>query len=307
MGGFLSEWATRMDTFGSRTRMKTFSAGWPASSPEVKFYRSPKVQYRYRERGSGPVIVFSVDPPATLEFYDDLFEVFAAHFRVIAVEMPAMGFSATTSDFGFGWRETNDDLACFLRDVAGSGAVLAFSCVAGLAAVDIAVRYPELVDRLVLSQTGDVAAFAKWKAARDPQGILGRPFVGQYVMKRIAPNRMPDWFRLSVGDRSKIEQFCKCADESFQHGALWSLASAYQTYMDPEVSLGRPKQPILALWGLADGSHPPENAESPRRLSGDVTYIPFDDLGHFPELEAPMRVLGLIRDFLQVQEGRNFR
>ncbi len=303
MAGFLKKWATRLDTSGGKARIAAFATGWPASSAEVKFYRSPKVQYRYRERGSGPTIVFSADPPATLEFYDQLFDVFAEQFRVVAVEMPAMGFSATTGDFGFGWRETNDDPVCFLRDVAGEGAVLAFSCVAGLAAVDIAVRHPELVDRLVLMQTGDVAAFAKWKAARDPKGILARPFVGQYVMKKIAPRRMPDWFKLSVGDKSKIGPFCNCAEESFEHGALWSLASAYQTYMDPDVSLGRPRQPILALWGLADRSHPPENAESPRRLSENVTYVPFGDLGHFPELEDPVRVFGLIHDFLRMGDG----
>jgi len=52
--------------------MRAFKNGWPAGfSQEIKFYRTKKVQYRYRERpcsaGTGPTIVFTADPPATLE------------------------------------------------------------------------------------------------------------------------------------------------------------------------------------------------------------------------------------------------
>lgn len=304
MPGILRKLAARLDTFGAEARMQSFRHGWPArTSPDVKFYRSPKVQYRYRERGAGPTIVFSVDPPGTLEVYDDLLAAFAAHFRMLVVELPAMGFSAAQGDYGFEWRETNEDLADFLREVAGEQAILAFSCVAGLAAVDIAARHPALVSRLVLLQTGDVAAFVRWKARRDPRGVLARPFVGQYLMKRIARKRMPAWYQLSVGNTNKLDRFCSCAEESFKQGALWSLASAYQIYMDPGIELPVPGQPILAIWGLADRSHPPENAASPQMLSGNVTYHALADCGHCPELEDPETILRLVRAFVTDASG----
>ncbi|MFC4292574.1 alpha/beta fold hydrolase [Sphingorhabdus arenilitoris] len=296
---FLSRLGLRLDTKGARNRMAQYKNGWPAqSSPDIKFYRSPLVQYRYREQGEGPVIVFTADPPVTLELYDELLAIFSARFRLIVVELPAMGFSAADKDYTFGFRETNDDLALFLKDVAGEGAILAFSCVAGLAAVDLAVRRSKLVSKLVLMQTGDGEAFARWKTARDPKGILARPIIGQWIMKRLAPKRMPDWYRLSVGNRDKIDHFCSCAQESFDHGALWSLASAYQVYMDPSVALPAPKQPILATWGLADRSHPPVNAKSPMNFSSNVTYVAFNDLGHFAELEDTKRLFSIICTFV---------
>lgn len=295
----LAKLATRLDTLGARRRLRRFRTGWPArTSDDVRFYQSPKVQYRYRERGAGPTIVFTVDPPATLELYDDLLALFATRFRVLAVELPAMGFSAPRGSYRFGWRETNDDLVHWLRDVAGERSILAFSCVAGLAAVDIAVRHPSLVEALVLLQTGTVDAFARWKALRDPKGILARPFLGQVVMKSVAPKRMPAWYRLAVGNEEKIGRFCACARESFRHGAMWSLASAYQTYMDPSITLGTPTQPVLAIWGLADRSHPPENAESPRAFSDDVMYVALPRLGHFSELEDPQAVFDTIVRFI---------
>ncbi|MCI5044831.1 MAG: alpha/beta hydrolase [Aquisalinus sp.] len=299
MGKFWSRLATRLDTAGAKNRMQAFASGWPAKNfDDIRFFRTSKVQYRYRERGQGQTIVFSADPPVTLEAYDALLDLYSSHFRVVVIELPAMGFSATSGEYRFGWRETNDDLKLFLEEVAGPQAILAFSCVASLAAVDIAVRYPALVSKLVLMQAGDVAAFARWKAGRDPKGILAKPFVGQFVMSRIAPKRMGDWFDLVVGNRERLPHFCGCAQESFEHGALWSLASAYQLYIDPDIQLGRPKQSILAIWGEADGSHPTENRESAKQLSENVHYVALSGIGHFPELEAPAQVLKLILDFL---------
>lgn len=109
---------------------------------------------------------------------------------------------------------------------------------------------------------------------------------------------MPDWYDLSVGNRKKIEHFCAWATESFEHGAMWSLASAYQTYMDADIELGTPSQPILALWGLADRSHPSDNAVSALNFSDNVEHVTFDDLGHFSELEDTQRVFELIETFV---------
>ncbi|MFN9498390.1 MAG: alpha/beta fold hydrolase [Erythrobacteraceae bacterium] len=299
MTGLLTRLGTRLDTWGSATKMARFRTGWAATAtPQVRFHRTAKVQYRYLEAGSGPTIVFTCDPPMTIEVYGPLVETFAKHFRVIVVELPAMGFSAATGAYAFGFRETNDDLAAFLRAVAGEGSIFAFSCAAGLAALDIAARMPELVSHLALMQAGGTEAFAIWKAGRDPKGILARPVLGQMVMARMAPKRMPQWYGLSVGRKEQIAHFCACAERSFKHGAMWSLASAYQIYMDTRDELPRPNQPILSIWGASDRSHPANNAHSLARLYGGVQTVTFDDLGHTPELEAPDLVLAAIRDFV---------
>ncbi len=296
----LSRLGVRLDTMGARRRMRRFKQGWPASaSPGVSFHATAKVQFRYREAGTGQTVVFTADPPITLENYGALIDVFSRAFRVVVVELPAMGFSAASENFGFGFRETNEELAAFSRAVAGERAIYAFSCAAGLAGVDIAVRYPELCSHLALIQTGDVAAFAKWKAGRDPKRILARPIIGQMVMKRLAPRRMPGWYALSVGKREMVAPFCRCAAESFRQGALWSLASAYQCYMDERVHLSSPEQPLLSIWGESEASHPIENRHSIKRLVPATECVSLVDLGHTPELEDPMRVFEIIQRFRQ--------
>ncbi len=303
MKAYLTRLGTWIDTYRGKARMRRFQARWPATErSDVKFYRSPKVQYRYRERGQGATIVFTADPPTTLEVYDSLLEIYSQRFRVIVVELPAMGFSATQSNFTFGWRETNDELACFLREVAGPNAILAFSCVAGLIALDIAVREPKLVSRLVLLQTGSVAAFARWKAARDPKGLLAKPIVGQLAMKYLAPRTISAWYRKSVSKNEHLAFFCECAEHSLTQGALLSLASVYQVYMDPNITLAQPQQPILAIWGMADRSHPSGNSDTAKTLSDNVTFISHADLGHAPELEDPARIYADICNFCEVND-----
>lgn len=299
MTNFLTRLGARIETWGGTAKMARFRTGWPATAtPQVKFHRTAKVQYRYLEAGRGRTIVFTCDPPMTIEVYGPLVAAFSAHFRVIVVELPAMGFSATTASYGFGFRETNDDLAAFLRAVAGERSIFAFSCAASLAALDIAGRMPELASHLALIQAGGTKAFAIWKAGRDPKGILAKPIVGQLAMARMAPKRMPQWYGLSVGRKEQIPYFCDCAERSFTHGAMWSLASAYQIYMNQQGELPRPAQPILSIWGAADRSHPAGNQHSLARLYEAVRKVTFDELGHTPELEAPDLVLAAILDFL---------
>ncbi|MEL7452548.1 MAG: alpha/beta hydrolase [Pseudomonadota bacterium] len=303
----LQRLGTWLDTRGGAARMKRFAEGWPASSRRgIRFYRTPLVQYRYLERAGpdadAPTIVFAADPPATVEFYDELLNLFSKRFRVIVMELPAMGFSASEASYNFDFRQTNDDVAMFLRAVAGPNNILAFSCVATLAAIDIADRYPELVSRLVLIQGGSVEAFARWKAARDPKGILARPVLGQLAMSKMAPKRMPDWYKLSAGKREMIQPFCDCAHDTLQRGALWPLASAYQVYMHRTVELSRPKQPMLGIWGAADRSHPDGNMELCRVDLGlsEEAFVVHSVLGHAPEVEDPQAIFDDIARFMEL-------
>ncbi len=252
----LKRLATKLDTWHGPRQLTQFREGWASNtSPDVAFYKSPLAQYRYRVQGSGPTIVFAADPPMTLENYDALIDIFAKTFRVVIFELPAMGFSAVETSYGFDFIETNDDVAIFLRAIAGEKAILAFSCVAGLCAIDVAVRFPELVSSLTLFQTGDVKAFKVWKAARDPKGILGRPFVGQLAMRRLAPKRMPDWYKISVGRTEMVPQLCRCAANSFQHGSHVVARECLPNLYGPQHNITPTKSAALGHLGYG-GSVP---------------------------------------------------
>lgn len=300
----LTRLAARLDTAGATEKIRAFREGWPSKSrADIKFFDTGVTQYRYRERGEGQTIVFAADPPVTLEMYDALIDTFSRRFRVIVVELPAMGFSAARGRYGFGFTESADDIAAFLKGVAGERAVLAFSCAAGMAAVDVAARYPSLVSALALIQTTDWQGFQNWKAARDPKKILGRPFLGQIAMRKMGVKRAPDWFKLATGNRAMVEPFCACAAETLARGAGWPLASAYQRYLKKGPSpLGRPKQPILVIWGKADRSHGPDAPARATSLGEDVQVVEVDHVGHFGDLEDTPLTFRMMTEWL---DGRS--
>ncbi|MEM8983025.1 MAG: alpha/beta hydrolase [Pseudomonadota bacterium] len=235
----------------------------------------------------------------TLESYDELMDRYASRFRVIVFELPAMGFSASDAPYRFGWEETNNCVAQFVREIARAPSILAFSCAAGLAATDIAVRYPGIVDKLVLIQTGTIETFVDWKSRRDPKRILAKPFIGQWAMKRMGRRRLNEWFELSVADPKDAHALSAASAEAMDNGALWSLGSAYQRYLVPNVPLGIAKQPALGVWGRRDRSHNKKSWRSSTGLVDMIDVVTLDDAGHFPELEALDIVAELITDFAQ--------
>ncbi len=296
-----SRLAARIDTIGAKKKIARIDAGWPSSSrPDLKFFETRKARYRFRERGAGPTIVFSVDPPILLESYDALIDLFAERYRVIAFELPAMGFSVGKNAYGFGFEESAEDLAVFLDSIAGPASILAFSCASGLAAVEIARTRPELVAALVLFQTTDWQGFQNWRTARDPKRILAKPFIGQIAMQRLARTRAPAWFALSVGVENQRDRLCRCAEAGLKDGAGWALASAYQRYLGPRSApLPPAPQPTLVIWGDADRSHGQDAAERARNLSTHgARVVRLSGVGHFPELESTEAVFDLVNEFV---------
>jgi len=284
----LSRLATLIDTYGWRKRYKAYATGWSSNSrPDIGFYQTKKAQYRYRCTGEGQTIVFLADAPVTIEAYDEIIEILSPHYRVVVAEAAGMGFSAANIRYGFAFNESSDDMALFLKDVAGPGSILAFSCAAGLSAVNIASRYPDLVSRLFLIQTTDWGGFQNWVNKCDPKRVLRRPILGQLTLKTLGPKEGLNWLRYATGKAEKVLPLCCCTQQGFEQGMLFSLASILQRYLKKEKPLGRPTQPITILWGEADRSHSAENIERSRSLGDRVDIIKRPSLGHFPELEDP--------------------
>ncbi len=302
MNGFLQNIALSLDARYNAKHIEQFKSGWAAfSRPDVRFFETDRVLFRYRVVDGpvgAPTIVFSADPPVSLEQYDELLERLGKDFRVVVFELPGMGFSPGKASFRFGFRETNDQVAQFLEAIVGQNAILAFSCAAGLASLDLANRRQDLVAALILIQVTDVAGFARWKASRDPKNILGKPILGQLGMRKLARERMPAWFRLSLGREDHEPAFCSCSGTAMDQGALWSLASAYQVYLRPDISLAEINQPALAIWGEADGSHTLENRDAIRSVVPRVDIRSFEELGHFPELQDPVTIGDTVRDWI---------
>jgi pimeloyl-ACP methyl ester carboxylesterase len=254
---------------------------------------------RCRIEGKGPTIVFCVDPPVVIEQYDRLVRALSSDFRVVVFEPPGFGFSVARPSFDPSFEGTTRAVARFLRALGHGPYTLAFPCVTAFAALDVASRYPGLVERLVLMQAPSWEEELRWKERRDPKGVLGTPVVGQVAMRLLKRRRAPAWFDAAVGDRARTGELKRTTDDALRHGAQFGLATAFQSYLVPGAAPPASTRPTLVVWGEADRSHAKTDRESSRALGRDVTIVTAAELGHFPELERPEWFAGVLRAFVQ--------
>ena len=290
--------ATWLDTLVTPWRRARVTRG-PASRTrdDLHFMHLPRASIRYRLAGSGTrSIVFCADPPVTLELYDELIAALAPDFRVLVFELPAFGLSLPRLGLGFELQTVAGLVREFLQQLALGPYVLAFPCVPAYSALWLAGHHPELVSGLVLMQAPDWQQELAWKHGRDPKNILGRPYIGQILLRLLRRRRAELWYRLALGRQELLEHFSHTTQCAFDHGAGFSLASAFQRHLaGPEPVFGDIRQPALVVWGEADRSHRQTDRESIRRYLPQARLLRFPEVGHFPELEAPQRFAAEVR------------
>jgi pimeloyl-ACP methyl ester carboxylesterase len=285
-------WATRLgawlDTESARSVRRSNRRA--PRGPGFDFLDLDSSTLRYRVHGTGTrTFVFAADPPIVLEHYDALVETLAPHARVIAFEVPGYGFSPAKRGFDFSFEGTVKAVVELLEHLSVKDATLCFPCVSAYVAAAIAHARPDLVQSLVLAQAPSFDGALAWKRSRDPKRILARPVIGQLAMHALKKKRAPQWFAAAMSDSPERARMQHVAEAMLSRGSRWSLASAFQLFLVEGAAPPPVEQPIVALWGMRDRSHARARRESSRELGRDVRLVEWDDVGHFPDLEAPGR------------------
>ena len=265
---------------------------------------------RLRDTGGGggrPVVVVTCDPPNVVEHYDELIELLHGQYRVVCWEMPGFGFSRPARGFGFTLAEYERVTEELLHDMGVRGSVLAFPCVWGYVALQLAARRADLVRGLVLAQAPHWNEEGAWARRLDPTRLVGRPYVGQLVMAASSQRVARDWYRVALprgASAATTTAFTGPALDALRSGGLFCLASLTQAWFGPGAPApmdDRPSvpQPAVLMWGEADRSHRHSHPESALAYLPRGRVVAYPNAGHFPELERPER----LRDALTVIEG----
>ena len=133
-----------------------------ASSSATTVYRHIEIDgigifYREAGRADAPVVVLLHGFPSSSRMYDGLIPLLAPHHRVIAPEQQAHGHSGDRAT-PLSFEQMADDTAALLEQLGIHDAdVLGFSN-GGVVALELAIRHPALVHRLVLCSSFHVRA-----------------------------------------------------------------------------------------------------------------------------------------------------
>jgi len=240
--------------------------------------------------------------PDTAELWDPVADRLCDVRRCLAPDLPGFGGSDVPPGFDF----SLESKAQWVNDVVdGLGldgpvdlAVHDFGGPFGLA---WAVRYPDRVRRLILSNTIFFTDY-RWHAwAR----VWRTPLLGELSM--LLMNRFMFSRELRRGGPSLPEEHVRAAWARLRWRNRWTVLRLYRA-ADPEnfagwqeamLALTREKD-VLVLWG---GRDPYIDAGFAARFgTGRVTMFP--DVGHWAPLEAPGAWAGAARDFLLGPDGQ---
>ena len=226
---------------------------------------------------------------------------FARDRRVVAVDLPGFGRSEMpTEEISIrGFARSVDELC----DRLGLGHVVVVgNSMGGFTAAEMAISYPERVERLVLVSAagisitrlrraplltlGRMTTFSGALLAARSRRLAARPGLRHLALATIA--RHPSRMRADL----VYEQLQGAGREGFLP-ALDALMSYDFVERLPEIAC-----PTLVVWGTDDMLVPVEDADEFERLLPDARKVIMEDTGHVPMLERPQAFNECVADFL---------
>src|SRR5262245_45229466 len=158
---------TWLDSALSRRKWKRVrnspSGGGADGAPRYVALSDTVIRVKMSGRGEHTIII-TPDPPNVIEHYDGLFRAFADVARIVCFEMPGFGYSVAGPGYRFGIHDVGRVTVELIESLKINSCILAFPCVAGLAAVSVARSRPELVSSIVSVQTGSWEQQLRWAA-----------------------------------------------------------------------------------------------------------------------------------------------
>lgn len=235
-----------------------------------------------------------------------LVSVVARRYRSVAIDLPGYGSSerlhgTTTID------RYVDLLATLIQEITDSPAVLIGHSMGGMISATLALRYPQLIERMVLigpTISGDLSTWIKLLIS--PLIMLQRFQVADRLVSAMDPYLLNVIDRLmrpaSFAERSAIseETYLRLRADARRPGQGRIRAETYLAMQNHDLRgrLGQIETPSLIIWGAEDNTVPLRDAGvvADEWRSADLRIVP--KAGHWPQFETPETTMKMVASYL---------
>ena len=282
-----------------------------ASTEELKYVDANGITFAYLEEGEGPLVLLFHGYPETARSWASVQSRIAKEgYRVVAPF--TRGYPPTTaSDIGdYSVRALGQDALALIGALGEDRAILIGHDWGASTVYEAATAEPSKVMKLVALSVPHARAVAD-----DPSIFLEAPHFLYYQLPFIR-----GW--VAMNDFSHIDGIYQDWAPTFdvpeaeladikatmaEPGALDGILGYYWALFDGDLNEGRASSaeseiivPTLVIAGDADGAVSIERyALAEPAFTGGYQFEALNDIGHFPQLEAPEKVADLIVDFLK--------
>ncbi|MFQ5522657.1 MAG: alpha/beta fold hydrolase [Acidimicrobiia bacterium] len=283
----------------------------------TEFMKTPSGLLHWKDHGGqGPNIVLVHGLGGSIANWDAIAPGLIELGHVVALDLPGFGLSPPAGD----WKlETVAQAIVEFVEEIGLPATLIGNSLGGLLTEMVTADRPDLVSALALISPATPPRFPDprrhWPTSRRLL-LEAIPGVGKFLSKRIARRYSPDelvWFTLEMVTGHPGRVPLEVVEELIALARIrvklpWAADAVPSTATEIAKYLARPsrfvamirkiKAPTLVIHGLDDHIVSPTSVEWLCSLRLDWELVQMEDTGHTPQLDAPVRTLGVIRPWL---------
>jgi 3-oxoadipate enol-lactonase len=248
----------------------------------------------YETKGRGfPIVFISGGGLLDRRGWDQQFETFSKHYRVIRYDVRGIGKSARPA----GPFSHSKDLYELLAFLKVKHAVMGLS-VGGAIAIDFAIEHPEVVDRLILAASG-LSSYAKSDAnMQSLTAIAG--LVKTNGIEHLIQLTLDTPFVLSkhnTAGREKVRQIYRDNKDIFESG--FPLYVLWQPVDQPENKLATIRAKVLVIRGDNDNPAYTGMTDKIHQSIPHATRVVIPGGTHFLHLEKPTEFDEAVLSFLK--------
>ncbi len=273
---------------------------------ELKFLELHGDRIAYRDEGDGEALLLIHGMARSSETWRAVLPRLAKNYRVVAPDLLGHGQSAKPrGDYSLGafavW------LRDFLDELGITQATVVGHSLGGGVAMQFVYQHPDYCRRLVLIASGglgpDVGLLLRLLSAPGAEFVL--PIVAPQPVLNVG-NKLRSWLT-SAGIQSPRgaeiwTAYSSLADRQTRNSFLRTLRSVVDYRGQAVSALNRLQLkadlPVMAIWGDRDGIIPVDHAYAAQNARQDSQLEVLPGIGHFPQVEAPIKVVDLIEDFI---------
>lgn len=298
--------------FGLAGMLATWAPDKPVEQLKARWAPVPSqfvevmgMQVHLRDEGprDDPVpIVLLHGTSSSLHTWDGWADALKGQRRVIRFDLPGFGLTGPHPDNNYAMDAYVRFVAAVLDRLGIQRVVLAGNSLGGQIAWATAYALPTWVDKLVLVDSAgypvqSISVPLGFRLARTP----GVRELMQYFLPR---GVVRESVRNVYGDPAKVtpELVDRYVDMTLRAGNRAAVARRFEQSQSADVAhIQALKLPTLILWGGKDRLLPLENGRRFERAIAGSRLVVFDDLGHVPQEEDPVRSVAEVKSFLALK------
>jgi pimeloyl-ACP methyl ester carboxylesterase len=260
------------------------------------------VEVYYKDEGKGPAILMVHGSQSTLKTWDYVATKLTHRYRVIRYDIPPQGLSGHVSDAAAKNLQPTDIAEGLLKQLGVDKITYVGVSSGGTLGVFLAAKRPDLVQRLILSNTpADTVTTAhlppspSFDQAQREAKETG--FQSQFFWNEFLSYFAGDPKRLDANIR---EQYYDVNRRTPEPNYL-ALVAKVADQVKAKDAMSKVRAPTLLVWGARDPLLVPASADAlASYLTGaQVSKIMLPDVGHYPPLEVPARFADIIANYIE--------